>query len=290
MSLTNPEKVITEQRLSEFYGEILPYLGGMPEFLANKFSKSDLYSTDEKMIGQWTDGKPVYQKVLTGTTPNTSSQGTFVSTLISIGATVDTICHAEGYQSYQGVFTPLEHTYLQTTPVTQCYFAAIGNSATTSSDRNKIKLFNSRTEWNGRSVFFILQYTKTTDSAVAIGNDTDYSTSEKIIGTWTNGKPVYQKVINIGNLTTVSTEAHKMANVGASVDKFVKLEFYASYGNGHLPLSYFAESTASGTELLPFGGENSDTTYKNQVGIAYKGSLSWILDVYCIAQYTKTTD
>ena len=31
MSLTNPDKVVTEQRLSEFYGQIFPYLGGTAE-------------------------------------------------------------------------------------------------------------------------------------------------------------------------------------------------------------------------------------------------------------------
>ena len=67
MSLTNPNKVVTEERLSEFYTGIFPYLGGMPEMVANKFSKSDIYSSTEKMIGQWTDGKPLYQKTITAT-------------------------------------------------------------------------------------------------------------------------------------------------------------------------------------------------------------------------------
>ena len=64
MSLTNPNKIVTEERLAEFYGEILPYLGGMPEILANKFDKGNLYSTNEKIVGSWIDGKPVYQKIV----------------------------------------------------------------------------------------------------------------------------------------------------------------------------------------------------------------------------------
>ena len=66
MSLTNPNKVVTEQRLHDFYEELLPYLGGMPEVLANKFSKGDLYDTTEKMIGKWIDGKPpIHQQLVT---------------------------------------------------------------------------------------------------------------------------------------------------------------------------------------------------------------------------------
>lgn len=30
----------------------------------------DVYSTSETIIGKWIDGRPVYRKVLTGTTPN----------------------------------------------------------------------------------------------------------------------------------------------------------------------------------------------------------------------------
>ena len=65
MSLTNPKDVVTEERLKDFYDGIYPYLGGMPEILANKFSRSDIYSTTEKIIGQWIDGKPLYQKIVT---------------------------------------------------------------------------------------------------------------------------------------------------------------------------------------------------------------------------------
>ena len=72
MSLTNPNSLVTEERLNQFYGQILPYLGGMSEVLANKFSKSDLYSTDEKLIGVWIDGKPLYQKTYVINNPDTT--------------------------------------------------------------------------------------------------------------------------------------------------------------------------------------------------------------------------
>ena len=65
MSVQNPERVVTKQDLADFYQCILPYLGGMPDILANKFSKGDMYSTDGKMIGQWIDGKPLYSKTKT---------------------------------------------------------------------------------------------------------------------------------------------------------------------------------------------------------------------------------
>lgn len=124
MSLTNPNKVVTEERLSEFYQGIFPYLGGMPEMIANKFSRSDIYSTTEKIIGQWIDGKPLYQKIVTtgGSVPS--------------GATLIFRQTMTGYDA--------------------------------------------------------ILYTKSTDSAISIGVDTDYSTTEKIVGTWIDGKWIYQ--------------------------------------------------------------------------------------------------
>ena len=65
MSLTNDQ--ITAKNFQEFYAQIRPYLNGQVPPVFNKFSKSDLYSTDEKMIGRWIDGKPLYQKTYSDT-------------------------------------------------------------------------------------------------------------------------------------------------------------------------------------------------------------------------------
>ena len=101
MSLSNPKTVVTEERLNEYHQTILPYLGGMSDILANKFSRADLYSTDEKMIGRWIDGKPLYQKVI----PFTSlSQG---MTIDISSLNVDTIPHLSGYTKAGSVYTDI---------------------------------------------------------------------------------------------------------------------------------------------------------------------------------------
>ena len=41
---------------------------------------------------------------------------------------------------------------------------------------------------------YIYQYTKVGDEPINIGTDTDYSTTEKVVGTWIDGKPIYQIV------------------------------------------------------------------------------------------------
>ena len=188
MSLTNPKDVVTEQRLHEFYQGILPYLGGMPDLLANKFSRGDLYSTDEKIIGQWTDGKPLYQKTI-AVTLTVSEDKVQQSTDIDLSSlNVDTMIFCSGFVIGQGApdkfirysndvwGSNLEYTF-------EVFLQTLSN----------LRIVTNRVTLNGCTAYAIIRYTKTTDSAVSMGDDTDYSTTEKIVGTWIDGRPVYQK-------------------------------------------------------------------------------------------------
>ena len=96
MSVQNPDKPITKQDLADFYGEILPYMGGMPPALANKFSRGDLFSTDEKMIGCWIDGRPLYQKTVS-TGGSVPSGATLIERIVQTGN--DTIRYTKSSDS-----------------------------------------------------------------------------------------------------------------------------------------------------------------------------------------------
>lgn len=176
MPLTNPNKVVTEERLSEFYGQILPYMGGMPDVLANKFSKSDIYSTEEKMIGVWTDGKPIYQK-------------TWVNLNISCA-----------YNTWVTIMTTSE-----TPNIDKLLFSYVVDSSILvipcieiRIDGTNFKAQNTMPSTTRKINYLTLRYTKTTDSPISIGVDTDYSTDEKIVGTWIDGSPVWQKTVATG--------------------------------------------------------------------------------------------
>ena len=255
MSLTNPKNVITEERLSEFYQQILPYLGGMPDILANKFNKSDLYSTDEKIIGQWIDGKPLYQIVLhlTNITINTEYQ----YNISLLGLNVDV-----GF----GV-----------TPMSYCV------------TKNKIRQFtfieyqqpdvlsiHTSVERVISDAYVTFRYTKTTDSPVSIGSDTDYSTTEKIVGTWIDGKPLYQKTINFGTLpdNTSKTVAHNITNF----EKAVSISGVMIASNGVC-------------ETMPSGENSNFRLQANGTVITVITSTSWasFTESYVTIQYTKTS-
>lgn len=188
--ISHSDELVTKQDLSNFYQGILPYLGGIPEMLANKFSKGDLYSTDEKMIGQWIDGRPLYQKTVVVNSPASAGVDTIVTSFDAttqpremIGLLDNTIPLNYNGTNEWYVKTRLEPSF--------------SNSVLTGINIRMIVA-----GYTNRVTRITVRYTKTTDSAINIGSEGDYSTTEKIVGTWIDGKPIYQKTFNA---TTPST-------------------------------------------------------------------------------------
>lgn len=257
MPLTNSDKVVTEQRLHEYHETIFPYLGGMPDILANKFSRADLYSTDEKMIGRWIDGKPLYQKVIihnpTITVPTIGSNGATIATIANIETLVDAWC--------------LSNYFNTRTRVTN--FEKEGNNIIANASMYSVEINKS-----------IIQYTKTTDSSVEIGSDTDYSTTEKIVGTWIDGKPIYQKTIDCGALpnNTLKIVAHGINNLNHVIN--YSGWCYDSTGLDG-PVVFVSPSSIAAQVSL----------YSDKINL-HIGSGNDLSDFSCYVtlQYTKTTD
>ena len=200
MSVQNPERLATKQDLADMYSGILPYLGGMPEVLANKFSKGDLYSTDEKMIGTWIDGKPLYQRMLEF---GEIAIGAFPITDIS-SWNIDQIVKMDGLWLRKDApcwynFTGVDS---QTKGVCVVYGDHTGGTY----------IYNASNYVVAKAYVFY-QYTKTTDSSISIGEATDYSTDEKIIGTWLSGEPIYQKTVSCGALPNKTLKMLHMASL-----------------------------------------------------------------------------
>ena len=262
MSLTNPNKLITEERLSDFYQQILPYMGGMPEVVNNKFSKGNLYSTDEKMIGQWIDGKPLYQKTVVG------NSSTNIILADSVSPNIEQIIDMK-YRV--GWLYSSEHMY---------YY---GNSY--KNDNNIFRLaVSTDTNWKpisinpmsgsyfaNKELIVTIQYTKTTDSPISIGSDTDYSTDEKIVGTWIDGKPIYQKTftglnvnVPVGSASTNWTNLVQIENIEMAIN-----------------IACFTSSK----QLISMNEVNISNNY-----VQVQGTFEARTIVTAILQYTKSTD
>lgn len=277
MSLTNPNSVVTEERLSDFYQGILPYLGGMPDILANKFNKSDLYSTDEKIVGQWVDGKPLYQKTIISN-PSTSDYTIDISelnleTLVDRQAMLSRTMSGgnsqqkdvqyrtenSGYNTYGVVCEVRNNTGIQ-----------IGISGYNVSEITEIRI--------------TLRYTKTTDSPVAIGIDTDYSTTEKIVGTWIDGKPVYQKTFNFGALPNKTT---KYLSTGLLNCTVIDMDGVCWSSEACFKIGTFMSNNTFENNTVFYA-----LTSSNEIRITCqtKVNLSVYSNCYITLQYTKNTD
>ena len=119
-----------------------------------------------------------------------------------------------------------------------------------------------------------VQYTKTTDSAVEIGSDTDYSTTEKIVGTWIDGKPIWQKTVTGTAPNGWGDTAHNIANI----DKVINVSCGIIHSNSYIVVG---SATDIGRFLCQVGRTNV---------ALYVAPNSYVGDDFiCTFQYTKTS-
>lgn len=156
MAVQNDNTILKKADLKAYHQRILPYLGG--NVMVNT-SVSDYYSTDEKMIGVWKDGRPIYQKVLTSTIPANGSSTTIDIASLGSKDIIDLRMLANSSNnSVQSGFWLGQVSGLRD--------VIIWVNATGSPDNGKIYIRNDgMTDRVGDPVDIIIQYTKTADAA-----------------------------------------------------------------------------------------------------------------------------
>lgn len=153
-----------------------------------------IYSEEEREVGVWTDGKPLYQKTFNFVN---------VTTLNSWVSTNHNISNIDKITNYNAIFTRTSDNW---TVKADHYEGSSTAYISSNADKTQIhfKIAISSGTYNGS---FTIQYTKTTDTAGSgIWTTTGeyahhYSTTERVIGTWTDGKTLYEKCIQ----TRIST-------------------------------------------------------------------------------------
>ena len=108
-----------------------------------------------------------------------------------------------------------------------------------------------------------------------------YSTTEKVVGTWINGKPLYQSIVSCGALPNNTTKVTAHGITGIS--KVVDITGYAFNGNDSIPIPYFNAQNANVKVGLYANASNI---------IINSGSvdMSSYSESYVTLRYTKTTD
>lgn len=150
MAIQDDNTILNKGDLKAYHQKILPYLGGNMMVSTNN---SDYYSTDEKVVGVWTDGKPIYQKTIE--VPITVADGAnfnFVNHNIS-GITAETVRHIDiiGHRSANTWAYPLGSS------PSGDWHATVG--------AEKVGVFTTDTQAINTSAYVTFRYTKTTDAA-----------------------------------------------------------------------------------------------------------------------------
>jgi len=228
-----------------------------------------IYSDVERVIGVWRDNKPLYQKTLilreNGVDLYTYSGNSYLNCLPN---DIEFINIVEMFMPRSGGdagYVDVRNNYNEVQVVPN-----ISNQSIYLHDNH-----------NPTDTILTIQYTKTTDVAGSGDYNTygvptvHYSTSEQVIGTWIDGKPLYQMTIQFTSSsgTGWTDYAHGISDIdtAVSVIGYVKDSSGSIYSDG-------------GSGDLEFAlGRTYISFYTNS---GYFSSS----DVFATVQYTKTTD
>jgi len=116
------------------------------------------YSTSEHLVGTWIDGKPLYEKVVTGTSPTVTTDGTGVTSVFGIASNIDRVFVPTAFVEYDGGNSVWTMPYYNNS----MYFikAQIGKA----SGVKKLQITSNGTVYNNTTFICVIRYTKTTDT------------------------------------------------------------------------------------------------------------------------------
>lgn len=224
-----------------------------------------IFSQTETEIGVWIDNKPLYQKTIDLGSDIAISNTSWYNSIATI-ADVENIPLCFGMYS-AGTYYPL-----------MAYHTG-----------DNINVLACRANSGATVRYLTLRYTKSTDTPgsgswnTSLVPNVHYLNTEHVVGTWIDGKPVYEITVDTGTLpnSTTKTTPHGIANLKAAVD----FRGYARNTNNDINISipylYFSGTTTRGL-----------CAYVDATNIFFisKENMAGYTESYVTIRYTKTTD
>lgn len=225
-----------------------------------------IYSAEEREVGVWKNNKPLYQKtIVIDNVP--SGSGTF--DIYTLDSDIENVVNHISFMN-SGVYTRFVP------------YVDVGNY-----DMNiyfnlpTIKLVVDNDSWAGYTLYITIQYTKTTDVAGSGKYNTlgipnvHYTTDEQVIGTWIDGKPLYEKTFTGLSQATNGADWVTVQGVNIpSIKDLINTTAWASGGGGEQIKMALAECSAV-----------SDGVRVTVISSAWNRTINKMT-----VQYTKTTD
>ena len=186
---------------------------------------------------------------------------------------IDTLVDIEGRYTRVATWASLEFAY-----EFNCYEASQYNSYLRYSITNDAIQYAIRLGENETTTYqaFTLQYTKTTDVAGSGSYNTlgvpnvHYTTDEQVIGTWIDGKPIYQKSFIMTNSVVTNPNQWNIINdiTSNDIDVVVNTQIYLEVDKSNSNFGF---------------GKFENNTFN------YFTTVQLLIKMFTI-QYTKTTD
>lgn len=322
MSLTNPTDVITEQRLSEFYQQILPYLGG---------SAAAGFTPVGTIIPMIAETAPANYLICDGTAYNKADYPQLADHLLTL---TDHSAYEVDGDSTKFKVPDLRGEFLRGTGTNS--HANMGNGASVGVHQDATMIPTTWISGNGQalawnannptgypatnkdSIYIISQSAPAYKAmGTALGNldesntytsrptntsvlyciatkniylnpSLDYSTDEKVVGTWIDGRPIYQNSFPVNVSGTYTSKMNEIiADVsGLNIDIAIKYDGYVKVNNGWLcSLNMINEDSSQQLAYVqPW------ITEQGSLRLQIKSSSITSLVGYITIQYIKTTD
>ena len=238
-----------------------------------------IYSEDEREIGVWTNGKPLYEKtIITNSSVTNADVNVDISNL-----NVELIIYISGEYSRKvnnlELYYPWgENEYNTVDEIvfgSYCRFYKTNDSITYKITHKD----DSTTDYQR----FTIRYTKTTDAA---GSGTwtpqgvpavHYSTDEQVVGTWIDGKTVYEKTFQSTTPSAVNTIS--IIEDISSLDVDVPILLTGNVGN--VPINWRLDAS---NEVICFVN-----SAKTGIAMQIANSLLIATDCYLTLRYTKSS-
>lgn len=236
-----------------------------------------IYSEDEQMIGLWKNNKPLYQKTIIITSASIVGNTTINVTSQLSNLNIESLVATESFITC----TSNGHVYKYNDE-------SLARLSIEDDSTYSVSLGISSGTITNLTINFTIRYTKSTDdpidavvgkSTMYIASSDCYSTEEKEIGCWLDGKPLYKRTVIFNN--PASDRVDNLSHGITNIDTIARYE-WAAYDSAGTVISGF-EGTASNWWSSMFNISKSSVSYR--IGSSWR--MTKLIVTLC---YTKTTD
>ena len=184
---------------------------GIKYAVGGNVTQPAIYSTKEREVGVWIDGKPLYQKTVQLSNLTIPANNQVITSLSDVGIlNTETVVKADGIMVLNNNPTTIPAYQVST-------FSSYANSFYVNLSDGIVISRGSNSSITA-DYYITIQYTKTTDTAgsglwTPQGTPAQhYATYEQVVGTWIDGSTLYEKTVSVTNPTKNSVSGYYYYN------------------------------------------------------------------------------